>query len=95
VDGTDGSRAVSKAGTARGGRSSYRKELLTQEEALEAGLLWCTQTEAAAVCHARNVAERRKRGQRLVSLQASSPLVDWAAAVESAAAAAERPVTAM
>ena len=52
---------------------------LSEGEALAAGLLWCTQTEAAAACQARNVAEQRKRGQRFVSLQACNSLVSWSA----------------
>ena len=52
---------------------------LSEREALAAGLLWCTQTEAAAACRARNVAERRTRGQRFLSLPACSPRLDWSA----------------
>lgn len=43
---------------------------LTKEAALAAGLLWCTQPEAAAACATRNTRERRKRGHRLIALSA-------------------------
>jgi hypothetical protein len=53
--------------------------MIMQEEAVAGGLLWCSQSDAAAACNARTLTERRKRGQRYVSRLAGCPDLDWSA----------------
>jgi hypothetical protein len=54
---------------------------LSREAARAAGLLWCTNSEAAALAYGYNDRERRKKGQRIAALPASTPSLQWALAL--------------